>query len=267
MDNLRLEVLVSCMNQKDMSIVERSAITSDVLIINQCDCDRTESELKNDQMIRRVDTMERGLSNSRNMAIGNAKGDVCLLCDDDETMEPGYENAIIKAFENLKEADIIIFRIKNQPCKLRSEIYELSYLDCLKVSSWQIAFRKEKILGSGVRFDPHMGAGSGNGGGEENKFLCECHRCGLKIYSVPEVIASVAQEASTWFHGYDKKFFYQRGIATRYMLGFPLSVLYAFYYAAVKRRMYSNECSMTSALGAMLSGIWNNDIEKQKNKR
>ena len=34
---LKLEVMISCMNQVDCSLVERSGITSDVIMINQCD--------------------------------------------------------------------------------------------------------------------------------------------------------------------------------------------------------------------------------------
>ena len=33
---MNLEVLISCMNQNDVSIVEKSRLTGDVLIVNQC---------------------------------------------------------------------------------------------------------------------------------------------------------------------------------------------------------------------------------------
>lgn len=39
---MRLEVLISCMHQKDASIIQRTNIQSDVLIVNQCNENREE---------------------------------------------------------------------------------------------------------------------------------------------------------------------------------------------------------------------------------
>ena len=33
----------------------------------------------------------------------------------------------------------------------------------------------------------------------------------MKLYTYPAVIASVKQEESTWFHGYDEKYLYDKG--------------------------------------------------------
>lgn len=263
-DILSLEVLVSCMYELDETIIGRSRITSDVLLINQCDCENTLEYKVGNQRIRRIDTKQRGLSHSRNMAIEHAENNLCLLCDDDELFEPDYENTIINAFQQLKNADIIVFLLANQPCSLKRNVHKLNYLECLRVCSWQIAFRRKSILESGVRFNPLIGAGSGNGCGEENKFLMDCYKEGLKIYYFPKNIASVLQVNSTWFRGFDKTFFYQRGIVTRYMLGLPLSVAYAFYYAFVKRNLYGQQISMYCALKEMLYGIRNNDIGKEE---
>ena len=35
--NMNLEVLISCMNQENLEIVKRSKITTDVLVVNQAD--------------------------------------------------------------------------------------------------------------------------------------------------------------------------------------------------------------------------------------
>ena len=261
---LSLEVLVSCMYELDETIVERSQITSDVLLINQCDCKNMQEKNEGTQRIRRFDTKQRGISRSRNMAIEHADNDLCLLCDDDELFENDYEATIINAFRQLKNADIIVFLLANHPCSLKRSIHRLSYLECLKVCSCQIAFRRKAVLESGVRFHPLIGAGSGNGCGEENKFLLDCHKKGLKIYHFPQTIASLRQEGSTWFQGFDNTFFYQRGIVTRYMLGLPLSVAYAFYYAFAKKKLYRQQISMLCALKEMLHGIRNNDIWKEE---
>lgn len=259
-----LEVLLSCMDQPDASIVQRSGITTDVLVINQSDTDGYEKEDKNGMRIRMISTKERGLSRSRNMAMENAEGDICLFCDDDERFVPGYREKILRSFRKIPDADVIAFAISNQPCRLRQKPQQLHSLQLLKIKSWQIAFRREAVSASKVRFDEFMGAGSGNGAQEENKFLFDCRKAGLRIYYVPLEIAAVAQERSTWFSGYTEDFFYKRGVATRYMMGLPLSLLYAVYYVTVKYPIYRSDITMTKAAASTLKGIVKDDIWKQK---
>lgn len=262
---MKLELLLSCMNQRDLSIVQESHITGDVLIINQSDYTCTEQlEMRQDkQKIRMITTTERGLSRSRNMAIKNAKRDICLLCDDDEMFVEGYEQIIINAFEQLPEADIIAFNIFNKETRLKPKIQKIGYLNSLKIASYQIAFRKKSIIDKNIWFDPFMGAGSGNGCGEENKFLLDCLRRGLKIFYYPIEVATVNSKSSTWFFGYDKKFFYQRGAATRHMMGAIGAVVYGIYYIIRKRNLYRTTISSYEAARELLRGIWENPIQKQ----
>ncbi len=263
---MKLEVLISCMgNHKE--VIAETGLRSDALVIDQCDSEREEEFFSGENRIRILETKERGLSNSRNMAIRNATGDVVLLCDDDESLEEDYPQTILRAYENLPDADIIAFRIKNQPSRLKQNVQRLNKWTALRISSWQITFKPKVILEKGLSFDPLLGAGSGNGASEEVHFLRQCIKAGCKAYYVPEDVASVAQESSTWFTGFDQKFFYQRGTVNRYMLGLPVSLFYALYYTAAKRNLYRNDISSFDALKYTLKGIISNDIEKEKKKR
>ena len=275
---MNLEVLISCMNQQDMIIAEQTGIQTDTLIINQCPQSEILNEMKSDQKttgaqnqthvnIRMLDTNTRGLSKSRNLAIQHAVGDVCLLCDDDEQLDSAYEKVILKAYEALPDADIICFRISNQPSRLKQETQRLTKWTAMRIASWQITFRRESILKSGIRFDEDMGAGTGNGGGEEVKFLRDCIKAGLKAYYVPKSIGTVAQTESTWFKGFDRDFFYKRGITNRYMLGFPVSILYAAYYTLVKRDFYKEYVTPWQSFKYTLDGIIANDIGRKKKRR
>ena len=257
---MNLEVLLSCMYQADTSLVETSKITSQVLLINQCD-QNTEFA---SQRIRMISTTERGLSNSRNMALKYAVGEICILCDNDEIFEDNYETVICKAFERLPDADIIAFSIENKITKLPDRIQKIGKWKSLRIDSRQIAFRREPVLKSGVRFDPLMGAGSGNGAGEENLFLINCLKSGLTIYYVPETVAKLRENESTWFSGYNEMFFYQRGGATRYMLGFGIAFLYGIYYVFCKRALYQKEIRSLNAFRALCRGILDNRIGKLK---
>ena len=263
---MNLEVLVSCMKQKDLEIVKKSRITTDVLVINQADRDLTEERWEHSQRIRMITTTERGLSKSRNMALKYSQGDICVLCDDDEVFEPDYEEKILKYFEKIRKADIIAFDIENKETRLNSKICKIGYLNSLKLSSCQLAFRREMILNKGIDFDIDMGAGSGNGCGEENKFLLDSLRAGLKIYYVPVKIAKLDTKASTWLDGFDTLFFYQRGSATRYMLGYWPAIVYGIYYIVAKKKLYASTVSSGKAFRALLAGIKDNNILKQKHK-
>ena len=261
---MKLEILMSCMHQTDDKLVKESNITGDVVVINQCDRESYEEYPTAEGTARIFSTTARGLTKSRNMAIAHSTADVCLLCDDDEVFEENYRETILSAYEKLPQADVIIFRMVNRPASLGEETMRLRFPKTMKVASWQISFRRESLLKSGVRFDELLGAGSGNGAEEELKFLTDCEKAGLQIYYVPGAIASVAQEESTWFKGFDRVFFENRGATTRYILGVPLASLYAFYYVLTKRKMYSGDITPAGALGATFRGIWKNKIGKQR---
>ena len=276
---MNLEVLISCMNQENMQILDKTGIYTDAIMVNQCPDDhrlimnslcrieQIDSEMRDGCKKRMLTTDSRGLSASRNLAIRYSEGDVCLLCDDDEKLDSDYRDTILDAYQELPDADIICFRISNQPSRLKQETQRLTKWTAMRIASWQITFRRESILKSGIRFDEDMGAGTGNGGGEEVKFLRDCIKAGLKAYYVPKSIGTVAQTESTWFKGFDRDFFYKRGITNRYMLGLPLSILYAAYYTLVKKELYKDYVTPWQSFKYTLDGIIANDIAKQKKRR
>lgn len=276
---MNLEVLISCMNQENMQMIEDTGIYTDAIIMNQRSGDHLMdgdhhhyrenmiSEKKDGHKSRMLNSDTKGLSVSRNLAIQHAEGDVCLLCDDDEKLDSDYRDTILEAYRKLPDADIICFRIANQPSRLKQEKQRLTKWTAMRIASWQITFRRESILKSGIRFDEDMGAGTGNGGGEEVKFLRDCIEAGLKAYYVPKSIGTVAQTDSTWFRGFDRDFFYKRGITNRYMLGLPVSILYAAYYTIVKRDLYKEYVTPWQSFKYTLDGIISNDIVKQKKRR
>lgn len=230
---MRLEVLISCMHQKDASIIQRTNIQSDVLIVNQCNENREERfDFKNKKgelcIARMIYTAERGLSRSRNMALRNAKGDICLICDDDEILEDDYVEKIIGSFEKYHAEDIIAFSLKHPKKQYSSVTYAIGYFRSARISSIQIALRKTDLINR-VNFCEKMGSGTGNGGGEENKFLIDCLRYGAKIRYVPLLIASVAQTESQWFHGYDRQYWMNRGWMAKMIYGIIIGYGYLWY--------------------------------------
>lgn len=253
------------MYQKDDAIVWRTNISTDALVINQTDheeriCRRSADGL---QAVRLFHTTQRGLSNSRNMALANASGDICLLCDDDEILSNDYAQTICRAFEELFDADVIAFDVTNKTTRLKKKVQRVGRLRCLRLASCQLALKRTSILEQRVMFDPLMGSGSGNGSCEETKFLLDCIGRGLRIYYVPQTIGQICPSPSIWFSGYDETFFYQRGGATRHMLGLLPSVFYGIYYLTAKRGEYHSSITCGKAARELFRGILENPIRKQ----
>lgn len=272
-ENNNFEILLSCMNQKDFSIVERSKIKSNVLIVNQYikSTDKEtmpylEVQRNREFSCRKYNLQEKGLSKSRNFALKNSQAEICLFADDDEIFCDGYEEVIQNSFSQYPQADIIIFHIANKPKQVRRSVHKVRFPEVLKVTSYQIAFRRKQIIKKQIWFDEDMGAGTGNGAEEEVKFLLDCLKKKVWILNVPFIIASIKENSSsTWFEGFDEKFFENRGMTTRYMLGKMLAMLYGVYYILTKKSLYHNNLSVKQAWQALKHGIEENRLEKIKN--
>ena len=260
---MKLEILMSCMHQADDALIHASRIYGDVVMINQCEREEYAQYPTRDGVARMFSTKQRGLTKSRNMAIRNSCADVCLLSDDDEVFAPDYVEKVLGAYKSLPQADVIIFKMENREPSFPDQVMRLRFPKTMKVSSWQISFRRQRLLDTGVRFDELMGAGSGNGAEEELKFLTDCEKAGLQIWYVPQTIAAVAQQSSTWFEGFTERFFEDRGATTRYILGAPLACAYGVYYVVKKRNMYAESVAPAQAMKAILRGIRENRITKQ----
>jgi len=262
-DNVKFEVLISCMFEHGFDIVSRSNLKTNCCIINQCDSDSVEICQMGNSLIHKHNMNERGLSRSRNAAILNSNADVVLISDNDEIFIDNLESVILKEYQAYPDADVIVFKINVH--ENNSELHQkgwplskrLNWMDVLKVSSIQISFRRKSILEKNIQFDERFGAGSpGGGAGEENIFLEDCLRHNLTIQYVPLEIATIGAPAeSTWFKGYDSHYFLRRGQATKRMLGPFKAFLYAGYYTVAKYDLYKKYISPLSALMHMIQGI------------
>lgn len=257
---MKLQVLLSAMFLEDTGYVDSLNITGDAVVINQCDREKEDTFIRKsaagtDQRITYVETGERGLSRSRNMAIKKADADVCILCDNDVEYLPDYEVRIKDGFLKHPDADLIVFYIKRKekPVPNYPKAKRMGYLSVLKIFSPEIAFKRESI--KGISFDDRFGAGSGKYlMGEENIFLYDCLKKGLKIYYEPVMIAKLREEESTWFKGYDKDFFISRG-ANYGAMSRVFSFVLIWQFALRKRGIYKGDgLDFADALKLMFKG-------------
>ncbi|MBD8960687.1 MAG: hypothetical protein EGR81_08040 [Ruminococcaceae bacterium] len=69
---------------------------------------------------------------------------------------------------------------------------------------------------SSLKVHTFFGGGAQYGSCEDTIFLSDCLKKGLKIYAVPYALAEIDQDAaSTWFSGYNEKYFYDKGALYR----------------------------------------------------
>lgn len=80
---MKVEVLVSTMNQKDYSLIDKMKIKTDAIVVNQCQEDNSQEFIKNGHRIKWINSSTRGFSISRNICLENATADICLIADDD----------------------------------------------------------------------------------------------------------------------------------------------------------------------------------------
>ena len=258
---MKICVLISCMYQEDFSIIEKSNVQTDVVVINQCNNNNIqEFFFKNKQgkkcFAKVISTTEKGLSRSRNMAIQNSWGDILYMCDDDELLVDNYEDLIIDAYNQNPSKDIITFSLIRENHKYPEKAGSIGIFQILRTSSVQTTFKRKQIIDKGVSFDEKMGSGSGNGGGEENKFLMDCRRSGLKLYYVPSIIAIVKSEDSRWFKGFNEKYFKDTFWAARRILGTPLGLSYMFYWCFFRSRHFDIDMSKFSMLKYSIRGFF-----------
>jgi len=254
---LHIEVLLSTMMMKDHQVVDSLNLKCDCLIVNQDGYAMQELLVRGDNRVRILHVGERGLSKSRNLALENASGDICLFADDDMSYKDDYIKTVQEAYRNIGDADIIVFGFHSDVTwrskKNGSKVRRLGYLDCLRVSSVMISFRRKSIVDAGIRFNELFGAGSEFPSGEENIFLFDCLRKGLKIYYYPAIIATVTFAGSTWLDGFNAKYFRAKG-ALGYMLFKKFYFLFILQFAVRKYGLYRRHMGLGAAIRHMLGG-------------
>lgn len=253
-----VQVLVSTMNRSNpVDLFEKMNISSDAVIVNQCGYDKQEALCIQDYKLAYLCSEDIGLSKSRNKAISNSNDDgIALLADDDLVYVDNYVELIQKAFDENPEYDIIRFQVEgiNKPFKTyENQSKRLGYLSSLKTSSVEIAFRIEKIKNANIQFNEQFGAGSIYRMGEENIFLYECLRKGLKIKYEPIKIANLHIGESSWFKGFNKKYFHDRG-AIFSALSKRWAVVLILQFALRHYKKYKSKMTLLQAIKEMLSG-------------
>lgn len=254
---MKVQVLASVMNQSMEQIAEQMNLGSDAVIINQCDClDYKEMDYKGHR-VRFFSFPERGIGKSRNEAILRADRDICLFSDEDIVYADGYEDAICKEFERNPKADMILFNIEVEEARRTYHITErkkVHWYNCGRYGAVSFAVRRDKLQASRVMFSLLFGGGAKYSNGEDSLFLKEFMNKGYKVYTAPVTIGRECAGESTWFKGYDEKFFHDRGVLYHALYG-QLAQLMALRFLLAHKAKMCNACTVKQAYCWMCEGI------------
>ena len=184
-----LEVLISALGKDAQALASGMNLECDAVLVDQGSRDdRYEFNTSEGHTVRTIESVERGIGRSRNLALEEARGRIVLFSDDDIVYSEGYAESILKAFEAHPEADIIMFNVNVSE---ERKTYQIDKE--IRVHKWSVgrypayaaAARLDSIREAKVKFSVLFGGGARYSNGEDSLFFMDCLRSGLKIIGVP----------------------------------------------------------------------------------
>lgn len=211
---MELEVLVATMGQTDCSLAEKMNIKTSAVIANQCG--RWDYEEADGGRVRILSTDTRGVGINRNLALQMATADILLFADDDVTYYDGTLQGVKDAFRQFPDADVIFFGIdmtRNGEVfdKRRNRAGRLHLWNSLRYGAARMAVRREAVIKHRLAFSTLFGGGCLYGSGEDTILIRDCFRAGMRVYAHDHILGTCAKDTSSWFSGYNEKYFFDRG--------------------------------------------------------
>lgn len=218
-----IEILIATMNMVSLDFLKPmfpfSTFTNfTILIINQTEKDKI---LVSDYLnIRVINSFEKGLSKSRNLALENAVGKILVIADDDVVYQNDFVEKIIAAYNKFQQATVVTFcainpngsYLKKYPTVSKKQ---LNTFDVFNVSSIEMTINKEKLDSIGTRFDENFGLGSEFEMGEEAVFLMDLKHKNEQIAFENKTLVAHEGLTTSEKKGVREKYYIQGALFTR----------------------------------------------------
>ena len=212
---MKVVTLVSAVEQNIEELARTMKLGSDSVITCQCDRDeKGEYEASFGKVIwERLSG--RGVGVNRNTCIKNAvEGDILLFSDEDIVYDPNYAEAVAKEYETHPEAEGILFNVRVGEARRtywNKDYKRVGYHNYGRYPAYSISVKREVLKKSGVLFPLEFGGGAKYINGEDSVFLHDLLEAGVRLYRSPVCLGEETVRESTWFKGYDDRFFISRG--------------------------------------------------------
>ena len=203
---MKLEVVLSVLNLKKKDL-DKMNIKSKCIVINQCNKNGYE-KYKNFEI---YSYKESGTSISRNRGLDKVKEDIILFCDDDVIYNDDYEKNILEEFKKNTKADVIIFNFNNlnRNKRINKRNKRIYLYNSLNYATYNIACKRKSI--KKIRFNTLFGPGAKYNNGSDTMFIVDIFKNKLKVYASNKYLGTVTNSKSTWFKGYNRDYFYNKG--------------------------------------------------------
>lgn len=167
-----------------------------------------------------INTDTKGLSISRNTALENATGKLCILADDDVVFQEGFESHVINAFNSLPEAATVTFQYKrngeNRPAvTYLPQPFKHNNTTIRGVSSIEIVVNREILKANNCSFNINFGLGAFFEVAEEFLFLRALLAKGLAAWYYPAAIVAHDEWSTGRDHGSDKLVYGRAALACK----------------------------------------------------
>ncbi len=189
-----------------------------ILIINQT----TEHKLllSNFQNIKIINSFEKGLTKSRNLALLNTSKKLLVFTDDDVVFQQNFQHKIVETFNKYSNHDGFRFQYLNSENKLSKKYPKefqstLSQFETLNASSVELVFKTESLKTAKMKFDENFGLGANFFIGEEPIFISDGIKKGLKIGFVPEILLTHSQPSTSYKTPASELYFVQSAVFYR----------------------------------------------------
>lgn len=254
---MRMQVLVAAMHASGEALAETMNLQTDAIIVNQCDTYSYEEFDRKGHKIRMFSMAERGVGLSRNTALMRADADIVLFSDEDIRYVDGYEEIILKAFSENPDADGMTFNLTVDPRRKTYENTEkkrIRFYNYGRYPTYALAVRRDAVTKARVYFSLLFGGGAKYSNGEDSMFFHDCLKKGLHLYATTETIGEEIYRESTWFKGYNEKFFFDRGVLYAGLYG-VLAKVFAIRFLVTKKSTLLADMNFKAAYGLMKKGI------------
>lgn len=232
------QLIVSTMNQYNDDLINEMKIKSDTIIINQSNLFSYHETAVGESTVRWYTFNERGIGLSRNNGLMRATADIIQFADDDMVLTDTYYRDVIAEYEAHPEADVILFSNKclnkdRMPYQVK-KFGKVGRIEGVNFGGARITARREKLLYNNISFSLLFGGGARYGAGEDVTFVQDCIKAGLKVYKSPVIVSTMEQNSSTWFRGFDEKYYKDKGALLA--ANFPMISIVGVYIQAFRKR-------------------------------
>lgn len=262
-----LEIIITTMNEgilkviKDFFPSEQNVIFLISHQITKHDVNIYEDDVNDFLKIRSDVTytsfFEKGLSRNRNRSMEVSRGDICMVTDDDIKFKAEAFKKILNSFIELQDADIITYKAEfpdGKPYKhYKSEISRHTKRSSMRVSSFEIAYKRESINERQLRWDEHFGLGGDPYTNHmENIFMCDALDRELKCYLYPETLVIHPFDNSGF--NYSDHLVFSKGAAFSRMFG-NKALFIDILFAIKKLNYYKKQQTFWNYLKLSRAGI------------